>query len=75
MLLGDLWKRSTYPKQRAVFPSRFPGLRGERPLAALIGAAELKRLERSAEITRRLARTLGQSAKLLKSIEDGKVFA
>jgi hypothetical protein len=33
----------------------------------------LERLERSAEITRRLARTLGQSAKLLKGIETGKV--
>jgi len=33
----------------------------------------LERLERSAEITRRLAQTLGQSPKLLAKIEAGKV--
>jgi ribosome-binding protein aMBF1 (putative translation factor) len=33
----------------------------------------LARLERSAEIARRLAQTLGQSKNLLESIEAGKV--
>jgi PHD/YefM family antitoxin component YafN of YafNO toxin-antitoxin module len=48
-------------------------VRRSRPLAALISAQELERLERSAEITRRLAQTLGQSKKLLEEIEEGKV--
>ncbi len=58
---------------RASSGERFVILRRERPLAAIIGAGELARLERSAEIARRLAQTLGQSAQLLESIETGKV--
>jgi prevent-host-death family protein len=56
---------------RAAGGERFVILRRERPLAAIIGAGELARLERSAEIARRLAQTLGQSRKLLESIEAG----
>jgi len=58
---------------RAASGERFVILRRERPLAAIIGAGELERLERSAEIARRLAQSLGQSKKLLDSIESGKV--
>lgn len=58
---------------RAAGGERFIIVRRARPVAALISAGELERLERSAEITRRLAQTLGQSAKLLKGIEAGKV--
>jgi|SRR5215216_4494395 len=58
---------------RAASGERFVIVRRARPLAALISAGELERLERSAEITRKLAQTLGQSAKLLKGIEAGKV--
>ncbi len=58
---------------RAASGERFVILRRERPLAAIIGASELARLERSAEIVRRLAQTLGQSSDLLDSIEAGKV--
>jgi prevent-host-death family protein len=58
---------------RAAGGERFVILRRERPLAAIIGAGELARLERSAEIARRLAQTLGQSRKLLESIEAGDV--
>jgi prevent-host-death family protein len=58
---------------RAASGERFVILRRERPLAAIIGAGELARLERSAEIARRLAQTLGQSTLLLESIEAGKV--
>ncbi|MDQ3006286.1 MAG: type II toxin-antitoxin system Phd/YefM family antitoxin [Chloroflexota bacterium] len=58
---------------RAASGERFVIVRRARPLAALISAGELERLERSAEITRRLAQTLGQSAKLLEGIEDGKI--
>ncbi len=51
---------------RAASGERFVILRRQRPLAAIIGAGELARLERSAEITRRLAHSLGQSRKLLE---------
>jgi len=57
---------------RAANGERFVILRRERPLAAIIGAGELARLERSAEIVHRLAQTLGQSKILLESIEAGK---
>jgi prevent-host-death family protein len=58
---------------RAASGERFVIVRRSRPLAALISAGELERLERAAGITRRLAQTLGQSAKLLKGIEAGTV--
>jgi prevent-host-death family protein len=57
---------------RAASGERFVILRRERPLAAIIGAGELARLERSAEIARRLAQTLGQSREVLDSIESGR---
>lgn len=56
---------------RAASGERFVILRRQRPLAVIIGAGELARLERSAEITRRLAYSLGQSRKLLDKIEAG----
>ena len=58
---------------RAASGERFVVLRRQRPLAAIIGAGELARLERSAEITRRLAQSLGQSRQLLDDIETGVV--
>ena len=58
---------------RAASGERFVIVRRARPLAALISAGELERLERSAEITRRLAQSLGQSPKRLKEIELGKL--
>ena len=58
---------------RAASGERFMIVRRERPVAALIGAEELDRLERSTEITRRLAQALGQSAELLAKIDAGKV--
>jgi len=57
---------------RAASGERFVITRRQRPLAAIIGAKELTRLERSDEITRRLAQSLGQSRKLLEKIEAGK---
>jgi prevent-host-death family protein len=57
---------------RAAGGERFIIVRRARPLAALISAGDLERLERSAEITRRLAQTLGQSPKLLAKIEAGE---
>jgi len=58
---------------RAAGGEHFVILRRERPLAAIIGVGELVRLEHSAEIVRCLAQTLGQSKKLLESIEAGRV--
>jgi prevent-host-death family protein len=58
---------------RAASGERFVIVRRARPLAALISAAELERLERTVEITRRLAQSLGQSPKVLEEIEAGKV--
>ena len=58
---------------RAASGERFIIMRRERPLAAIIGAGELARLEHSAEIARKLAQSLGQSTTLLKSIADGEV--
>jgi hypothetical protein len=52
---------------------RFVIMRRARPVAALIGAGELERLERAAEITRRLAQVLGQSPSLFEGIEAGKI--
>jgi prevent-host-death family protein len=57
---------------RAASGERFMILRRERPLAAIIGAGELARLKHLAVIVRRLARVLGQSKRLLQSIEAGK---
>ena len=58
---------------RAASGEKFVIVRRSRPVAAIISAGDLERLERSAEITRRLAQTLGQSTKLLDQIEAGKV--
>lgn len=58
---------------RAARGESFVIVQRSRPLAALISAGELERLERSAKITRRSAQTLGQSPKLLDEIEQGKV--
>ena len=58
---------------RAASGERFIIMRRARPLAALISAGDLERLQRSTEIARRLAQTLGQSPKLLDKIEVGKV--
>ena len=45
----------------------------ERPVAALISAAELSRLENSVKQARESARALGQNLDLLKKIEAGKI--
>ena len=71
--MSDAKSRFSEFLSRAASGERFVILRRERPLAAIIGAGELARLERSAEIARRLAQTLGQSPKLLEKIEAGKV--
>lgn len=54
---------------RAASGERFMIHRRERPVAALIGAAELERLERTSRAARRLALALGQGEAILDRIE------
>ena len=49
---------------------RFIIRRREKPVAALVGLAELERLEQAAQMTRNLALSLGQSEEILKQIEE-----
>lgn len=52
---------------------RFLIQRRESPMAVLIGADEWERLERTSQVSRRLAAALGQDERLLEEIERGSV--
>lgn len=54
---------------RAASGERFIIQRRERPVAVLIGAGELERLERTSRAARRLALALGQSEAILERVE------
>jgi prevent-host-death family protein len=54
---------------RAAGGERFIIQRRERPVAALIGAVELERLERTSRAARRLALALGQEEAILEKVE------
>jgi prevent-host-death family protein len=54
---------------RAATGERFIIKRRERPVAALIGTAELERLERTSGAARRLALALGQGEAILEKVE------
>lgn len=56
---------------RAAAGERFVIERRGRPIAALVGADVLERLERSADLLHRLARALGQSESVLAEIAAG----
>lgn len=58
---------------RAATGERFIIQRRERPVAALIGAAELERLERTSRAARRLALALGQEEAILEKVERREV--
>jgi prevent-host-death family protein len=58
---------------RAASGERFIIQRRERPVAALIGAAELERLERTAHAARRLALALGQAESILEKVERREI--
>jgi prevent-host-death family protein len=58
---------------RASTGERFIIQRRERPVAALIGAVELERLERSARAGRRLALAFGQSEAILEKVERSEL--
>ena len=55
---------------RAASGERFIIQRRERPVAALIGATELERLERTSRAARRLALALGQDEAILEKIDQ-----
>lgn len=67
--VGEAKSRFSELISRATAGERFVVQRRNRPVAALIGAAELERLERLAENARRLALALGQDADLLRQVE------
>ena len=54
---------------RAASGERFIIQRRARPVAALIGARELERLERTSRAARRLALALGQAESILEKVE------
>lgn len=56
---------------RAAAGERFVIERRGRPVVALVGADTLERLERSADLLRRLAQALGQSEAILAEIASG----
>jgi prevent-host-death family protein len=58
---------------RTAAGERFLIRRRERPVAVLIGAADLERLERGWQAARRLALALGQSAELMQQVEAKEV--
>jgi prevent-host-death family protein len=58
---------------RAASGERFIIQRRERPVAALVGASELDRLERAARAAHRLALALGQGEALLDDVERGEL--
>jgi len=58
---------------RAASGERFVIERRLRPVAVVLGAEELARLERSANLARRLAVAMGQHPELVQRIEAGEV--
>jgi prevent-host-death family protein len=54
---------------RAAAGERFIIQRRERPVAALIGAVEMERLERTSRAARRLALALGQEKHIIERVE------
>jgi prevent-host-death family protein len=58
---------------RTASGERFILFRRERPVAALIGTADLERLERSARAAHRMALALGQDEAILDKVERGEL--
>jgi prevent-host-death family protein len=70
--VGEAKSRFSELISRATGGERFLIQRRSRPVAVLIGASELERLERLAEVTDQLALALGQDPELLKRIAAGE---
>lgn len=58
---------------RASAGERFVIQRRERAVAALIGAGDLKRLERAEETVYELARALGQTEEIINKVRSGEM--
>ncbi|HEX9114913.1 MAG TPA: type II toxin-antitoxin system prevent-host-death family antitoxin [Anaerolineae bacterium] len=71
--VGDAKSRFSELISRAAAGERFLIERRERPMAVLISAPELDRLERASRMALRMALALGQDAELLHQIETQKI--
>jgi prevent-host-death family protein len=71
--VGEAKSRFSELISRASAGERFLIRRRERPVAVLISASELERLERTSQVAQRLALALGQDEQLLKQLEAGEV--
>ncbi len=71
--IGEARRRFSELISRVIAGQRFLIQRRERPVAVLIGANELERLERASQSARRLALALGQDAELLEQIEEQRL--
>ena len=71
--VADAKSRLSELLSRAGAGERFLIQRRERPIAVLIGADELARLERTSQVSRKVAAALGQDEMLLEQIERGAV--
>ena len=71
--VGEAKRRLSELISRAAAGERFLIRRQERPVGALISAVELERLERRYQAAIRLAISLGQSAELMKQIEEEEI--
>ena len=69
----DAKRRFSELISRAASGERFVIERRLRPVAVVLGAAELAQLERGAELARRLALAMGQDPALVQRIEAGEV--
>jgi antitoxin (DNA-binding transcriptional repressor) of toxin-antitoxin stability system len=67
--VGEAKSRFSELISRAAVGERLLIERRERPLALLIGAGEMQRLERASRTTLRLAPAFGQDAELLRRVE------
>ena len=71
--VGEAKSRFSELVSRAMAGERFLIRRRNRAAAALIGSAELERLERLSQAARRLALALGQDEELLGEVEAERV--
>ncbi len=71
--VGEAKSRFSELISRAAAGERFLIERRERPVAVLISAPELERLERASRMALRMALALGQDAELLRQIEVAEV--
>jgi prevent-host-death family protein len=71
--VGEAKSRFSELMSRAAAGERFLIERRERPVAVLISASELERLERAARAAQRLMLALGQDQELMRRIEAEEV--